>query len=87
MQKISAFITLALILSTYTGSVNAKSQGVYLLPSEPGKLGKIIPRTNKASLDWLINYNWDYICYFLGNLLPGDTLGVYFEPPAACSLK
>lgn len=79
------FIVLLLTGFIGVGSVYAKSREVYLLPSEPGKPGKIIPINNKVSVYWLIKYYSWRSCYLPG-LLAGDTLGIYFEPPAACSL-
>lgn len=83
---IKIFCVILLASSNLAGNIYAKSREVYLLPSKPGKAGRITPRTDKASLDWLIQYDGGVSNYYLGWILPGDTLGIYFEPPAACSL-
>ncbi|MCK4256391.1 T9SS type A sorting domain-containing protein [candidate division WOR-3 bacterium] len=81
---IKILILLAMIVSIE--NIYAKSQEVYLLPSEPGKPGRIIPHTDKASVYWLIQYDQGTTGYLFTGLLPGDTLGVFFEPPTSCSL-
>ncbi|MCK4256931.1 T9SS type A sorting domain-containing protein [candidate division WOR-3 bacterium] len=87
MKKlIEILFVMLLVSSNLAGNIYAKSREVYLLPSKPGKAGRITPRTDKASVDWLIQYDGGVSNYYLGGLLPGDTLGIYFEPPAVCSL-
>ena len=86
MRKLSIFLLLLLAGFTGVSGVYAKSREIYLLPSRPGESSKTLPFTDKPSVDWLIQYDGGESEYYLSGLLPGDSCGIYFEPPAACSL-
>jgi len=60
----------------------------WLLPTTPGKPSKIIPTTQnecKDSTMWL-QYDDGEASYVLVGLSDVDTMCVYFEPPAPCSV-
>ena len=60
----------------------------WLLPTTPGKPSKIIPITQnecKDSTTWL-QYDDGEANYVLVGLSDVDTMCVYFEPPAPCSV-
>ncbi len=84
MKGIKILLAIMLI-GTIVSSMYAKPVEVYLLPSSPGEPSKIVP-VDKASAWWLIQYDGGESNYYLSGLLPDDTLGVFFIPPAACSL-
>ena len=86
MKLINIFLIILTIGFIKIGNIYSKSQEVYLLPSTPYEQGKIVPTNDKASLDWLIQYDGGWSSYYLWALYIGDTLGIYFEPPASCSL-
>ncbi|MCK4257298.1 T9SS type A sorting domain-containing protein [candidate division WOR-3 bacterium] len=85
MKLINIIILTLLTLTFGTSNLSAKSQEVYLLPSIGGEPSKVVPAEKDWSR-WLIQYDGGTSPYYLSGLLPGDTLGVYFIPPAGCYL-
>ncbi|MCK4328825.1 T9SS type A sorting domain-containing protein [candidate division WOR-3 bacterium] len=84
MMKTIYILTIILSISLLmTDNIYAKSREVYLLPTKPGEPSKIAT-AEKDWVWWLIQY--DSWSGYLSGLLAGDTVGIYFEPPAACSL-
>jgi len=75
-----------LLVGSIASGIYAKPAEVYLMPTNPGEPSKMVPGGDKASAWWLIQYDGGESNYYISGLLPGDTLGVFFEPPAACSL-
>ena len=86
MLKLSKIILVILLASSsFVGSIYAKSREVYLLPSLNGEPSKVVP-SDKDWAWWLLQYDGGVSNYYLSGLLADDTLGVFFEPPAACTL-
>ncbi|MCK4255256.1 hypothetical protein KAX35_00085, partial [candidate division WOR-3 bacterium] len=85
MKGIKILLVILLVGSIASG-VFAKPAEVYLLPSQNGEPSEIVPVGDKPSAFWLIQYDDGEIGNVLSGLLPGDTLGVFFIPPAVCSL-
>ncbi len=84
MKSVKIFLVM-LLVGTITSGIYARPVEVYLLPSSPGEPSKMIS-PDKPSGEWLIQYDGGEGIWYLIGLFPGDTLGVFFTPPAACSL-
>lgn len=75
-----------LVLCIVPVFVYATSQEVFLLPGKPGEPSKIVYPDKQGGVEYLIQYDGGESHYYLSGLLAGDTLGVFFIPPAACTL-
>jgi len=63
------------------------SQEVMLLPTRPGLPSKIIPYSMlQEGAEYLLKYDKDEVGYYLTGLGTDETLGVWFQSPAKCSL-
>ncbi len=85
MKGVKILLVMLLVGSIASG-VYARPVEVYLMPSSSGEPSKMVPVGDKDWAWWLIQYDEGTSNYYLSGLIPGDTLGVFFEPPAACSL-
>ncbi|MCK4245586.1 MAG: hypothetical protein KAX20_08180, partial [Candidatus Omnitrophica bacterium] len=74
-----------LLVGSIASGVFAKPVEVFLGPSSPGEPSKIIP-VDKDWAWWLLQYDTGVSNYYLSGLYADDSLGVFFEPPAACTL-
>ncbi len=76
-----------LLMTGMIWAVQISGQDAILLPAEPGKSSQLIPVSKiPGGVDYLIQYDGGEMLNYLSGLLKGDTLGVFFVPPAACSL-
>ncbi|MCK4256320.1 T9SS type A sorting domain-containing protein [candidate division WOR-3 bacterium] len=86
MLKLFKMIFIILLTSSsFVGNTYAKSREVYLLPSLNGELSKVVP-SDKDGAWWLLQYDGGESNYYLSGLYADDTLGVFFKPPAPCTL-
>ncbi|KPJ49135.1 hypothetical protein AMJ40_06180, partial [candidate division TA06 bacterium DG_26] len=85
-MKRSSSIVLLCVVPLF---VHAASQEVFLLPTKPGRPSEVVHPSSLGKgkgVDYVIQYDGNESNYYLSGLLPGDTIGVFFIPPAACSL-
>jgi hypothetical protein len=74
------------LLTTALWGVQITGQDAILLPAQAGKPSELIPVSKLGGVDYLIQYDGGEMVNYLSGLLKNDTLGVFFIPPAACSL-
>ncbi|MCK4256390.1 T9SS type A sorting domain-containing protein [candidate division WOR-3 bacterium] len=84
-KLLKIFIVILLVSSNLASNIYAKSQEVYLLPSQQGEPSKLMS-VDGLSVYSLIQYDCGESSNYLTDILPGDTIGVLFVPPFPCSL-
>ncbi|MCK4330101.1 T9SS type A sorting domain-containing protein [candidate division WOR-3 bacterium] len=86
MKKLIEILCVILLTSSnLIGNIYAKSQEVYLLPSQQGEPSKVMS-VDRLSAHSLIQYDCGESSHYLTDILPCDTIGVLFVPPFPCSL-
>lgn len=79
-------IIIFLFCFLWAGLVVARGVEAVLLPTKPGTPSQIVYPSSKVGVEYLIQYDCGECASILVGLDDADTLGVWFQSPAACTL-